>query len=138
MICEDAERMPRRGTKGSCGYDIYLPQDVRLSRWKWTFIDLKVRMEEGDIPSWHFGMVVPRSSSGVKHGLRLRNTVGIIDSDYTMDTIKAMVKTDDWIPRTYKAGERVLQMIIVPYARIAGEIVPDKVRTGGHGSTGKN
>lgn len=126
----------QRKTIYSCGYDIELPRDVKLSRWKWTKIDLSVQMKEGEILPGHFGLLVPRSSSGVKYGLRLRNTVGIIDSDYTMDTIKATVKTEHWIPHKFKKGERLFQLIVVCHDLIPNEEKPTEERVGGHGSTG--
>ena len=136
MITAEGIDKPRRSTIDSCGYDIRLPCDVKLSRWRWKKIDLKLQMEPGDIPEGHFGLILPRSSTGGKRGMRMRNTGGVIDSDYTMDTIRATLKTDDWIPRTYHRGERVLQMIIIPYQTLPGEIAPTEARKGGRGSTG--
>lgn len=129
---------PKRATKGSCGYDLCLPYDVRLSRWKWTYIDLEVAMEKGDIKEGCFGWIVPRSSTGSKFGLRLRNTGGVIDHDYINRSIKAVIKTDHWIPKIFRKGDRILQLIIVPYDTIPGEDVPTEERKGGIGSTGTN
>jgi len=99
-------------------------------------LDMGVMMDDGDIPGGCFGLVVPRSSTGSKNGLRMRNTVGIIDSSYTMDTIKATLLVDTGTPQIFFKNDRILQMIIVPYVTIASEIPPDKERKGGYGSTG--
>lgn len=128
--------LPARKTKGSCGYDIYCPKAINLSRFIPVDLDLGIMMEPGDIPEGHFAMIVPRSSLGSKYGLRLRNTIGIIDSDYTMDTIKASLYVDSPEGKGFRKNDRILQMIIVPFATIPGEEEPTEERTGGIGSTG--
>lgn len=127
---------PVRKTKGSCGYDIHCPKDVNLSRFIPVDLDLGIQMEPGDIPEGCFAMIVPRSSTGSRYGLRLRNTVGIIDSSYTMDTIKASLYVDCPEGMVFRKNERILQMIVVPYATIPGEAEPTEERVGGLGSTG--
>ena len=125
--------LPVRKTKGSCGYDFECPGNIVISAGKWKYIDLGVMMDKGDIPDGYVGMIVPRSSMGFKHGFRLRNTVGIIDSDYIGVSIKASVTADE--DMVIKKGDRILQMIIVPFAIIPGEEVPTEDRVGGIGST---
>ena len=130
--------LPVRKTKGSCGYDIYCPANIMLSAGTWTKIDTGILMELGDIPEGCFGMIVPRSSMGNRYGLRLANTVGIIDSDYTIDTIKAMITVDERISNVViEQNDRILQMVIVPYSTMPNEIMPINERIGGHGSTGR-
>lgn len=139
--------VPRRQTVGSAGYDFYLPTDVTFHRWKTTSIDTGVYIEKGtkvdfgDGPTdrWVF-VLCPRSGLGTRHGTRFRNTVGIIDSDYTgpEHTIKADMTSDDpWEhPLKLDKGDRFAQGIFLPYGTVVGETVPDAVRNGGHGSTG--
>ena len=134
MTIEGVEA-PRRKTIGSCGYDIYCPCDCVIYHNP-TTLDLGILMEPGDIPEGHFAMLVPRSSTGAKEGLHLRNSIGIIDSSYTMDTIKATLYVDSNTPKIFFKNSRILQMIIVPYGIIASEIPPSEERTGGYGSTG--
>lgn len=131
---------PIRKTKGSCGYDISCPEDVDIYNGTWVNLDLGILMEKGDIPDGYCALIVPRSSMGVKIKLRVANTVGVIDSDYTMDTIKAMVTVD--VSDQGKKGvslrrnDRILQMVLVPFGVIATERPPTKERVGGYGSTG--
>lgn len=138
--------LPTRKTIGSCGYDIYCPKDIRLFPDEWINLDLGILMEKGDIPEGYCALILPRSSTGVKYKLRLANTCGVIDSDYTMDTIKAMITGYDWIyswrgshkiPTTIiDKNTRILQMILVPFGIIQSEIPPTEERVGGIGSTG--
>ncbi len=130
--------LPRRQTEDSCGYDVYAPCDMEITH-KATKYDLGILMEPGDIPKGYLAMIVPRSSTGNK-GLCIRNTVGIIDSDYTMDTIKATLYIDDHGPDDnlfFSKNQRILQMILVPHGIIPTEIPPTQKREGGIGSTGQ-
>lgn len=130
--------LPRRKTKGSCGYDIHCPQDITIHRDEWVSLDLGILMEPGDIPEGCFAQILPRSSMGIKYKLRLANTGGIIDSDYTMDTIKAMITGYDPNSPEIHIGknDRILQMILIPFRTIPNEEPPIEERRGGYGSTG--
>jgi len=138
--------LPVRKTKGSCGYDIHAPCDMSLTVFPKKY-DLGILMEKGDIPEGHYAQILPRSSTG-NDGTVLANTCGVIDSDYTMDTIKAKLymsinnalNEDGTIDVTktldFKKNDRILQMIVVPFDTIPSEEVPTEERKGGHGSTG--
>lgn len=135
----DGVELPQRKTDGSCGYDIRCPMDLDIPSGCWMQIDTGIQMEPGDIPDGYFAMIAPRSSMGNKYKLRLANTVGIIDSDYTMDTIKAMftVETEDRKDVSFQKNERIFQMIVVPFGLLSCDIPPERKRTGGVGSTGR-
>lgn len=84
-------------------------------------------------------LVLPRSSWGSK-GLVLANTVGLIDSDYRGEIFLAMYnRTDKAL--SIKEGDRIAQMIFVPYYMAVLSVV-DKFSdvtergAGGFGSTG--
>jgi dUTP pyrophosphatase len=93
----------------------------------------------GDI----FGMVVPRSSVGHKLNIMLGNTTGIIDSDYQGEILLSLHNRSDRTSRTIEAGERMAQMIFLPYLRATGiEVVTEFDSStargeGGYGSTGR-
>lgn len=143
----------RRKTHDSCGYDIATPVDLYFTAGEWQDVDLKLYLEHCSAMSlpaypqdgvytplflhkW-FMMIVPRSSMGMKYGLRLANTVGIIDQDYVGpdNTIKARLCTD--VNVTITAGTRILQGILIPFGVFDDEEPPTEVRTGGIGSTGQ-
>ncbi len=71
--------MPKRATKGSAGYDFFLPFDLELPPQRSIAIPtgIRVEIEEG----WAL-KIYPRSGLGFNYRLQLDNTVGIIDSDY--------------------------------------------------------
>jgi dUTP pyrophosphatase len=127
------EYIPKRMKIGDCGYDVYLNEDIDFKAGEYQTIDTGVMLEDGDISSNCFVMVVPRSSMGMKYGLRLRNTIGIIDSGYR-ESIKASLCTD--VDVYLNKGTRIMQMIVVPFGLIAAETSPTEIRVSGIGSTG--
>lgn len=146
MICEKKVDIPRRATMYSAGYDFHAPHDIKLMPGEWTIVDTGVRfdgteevrcpMERPELTifarQWAM-LIIPRSSYGFKYGLRMRNSVGLIDMDYR-DTIKASLTVDE--PLIIKKGDRFLQGIIVPFGIFRGEEKPTSERKGGIGSTG--
>lgn len=88
-------------------------------------------------PGW-FLACLPRSGLGFKYGMTLRNTMGVIDSDYyhadNEGHIMASIKVD--VPVTLQAGDRFMQGIFMPYGISENGNSSMEKRTGGMGSTG--
>lgn len=102
-----------------------------------------------EIPEGYVGLVFPRSSLS-RLDIALSNCVGVIDSGYRGEvTVKfkpAMLFNREQRPiilnnRIYEVGERVAQIIIIPYPQItfieADELSETERGTGGYGSSGK-
>ena len=92
-----------------------------------------------EIPEGYVGLVFPRSSIS-KYDMHLRNSVGVIDSGYRGEIIvKFGYKADGTL---YKMGDKVAQLIILPYPQITFEEVEELSETergtGGFGSTTVN
>jgi dUTP pyrophosphatase len=92
-----------------------------------------------EIPRGYVGLVFPRSSIR-KYQLKLSNSVGVIDSDYRGEIQATFKKTSGFFSKAYLAGERVCQIIILPYPQIkfneVQELSETNRGTGGFGSTG--
>jgi dUTP pyrophosphatase len=90
-----------------------------------------------EIPRWHVGLLFPRSSV-YKTGQSLTNCVGVIDSGYRGEIM--MKFTLSRFQREYDIGDRVGQLIIIPYPKIQFKEVTELTLTdrgnGGYGSTG--
>lgn len=130
-------KLPVRSTAGSAGYDFFIPYQptspigddpVKLS----TGIRCKIE------PGWVL-ILVPRSGLGFKHGMRLVNTVGVIDQDYyyadNEGHIMAKISASD--PFWLHQDDRFMQGIFLPYGVAAQDAPLSNERTGGFGSTGK-
>lgn len=154
MKCDYGEEfVPRRATIGSAGYDFVSPDEYELKPNEWTFIDTGVRLcDEGirrvdysigdpvgttmmpvGVGHW-FMAIVPRSGLSFNYGLRIINTVAIIDMDYR-DTIKLKITVEE--PYSLAKGERFAQGLIIPFGIFRDEIKPETTRNGGFGSTGR-
>ena len=90
-----------------------------------------------EIPDGHVGLLFPRSSIS-KMALTLANSVGVIDSNYRGE-VKLRFK-DAFKGRNYNIGDRVGQILILPYPKIELTEVDELSNTtrgsGGFGSTG--
>ena len=90
-----------------------------------------------EIPEGYVGLVFPRSSIANTH-LTLSNSVGVIDSGYRGEVMAKFRKGGS---RGYNVGERIAQLIILPYPEVvfeeAEELSESDRGTGGYGSSGK-
>lgn len=129
--------VPKRATKGSAGYDFYLPYDISIKAKESVTVDTGIRckIEDGYVLSLY-----PRSSLGFKYGLQLRNTVGVIDSDYynadNYGHIKAKLINTGNEDITLEKGKAFMQGIFTKYY-LAEEDEVREERKGGFGSTNK-
>lgn len=150
---------PIYGTKESCGLDLALQYPITIRPNSVTSIDFCFAAQ---VPVNHGGFILPRSSKGSKEGLGLRNTITLIDSDYTGNW-KATITRDIWelisdehfeLLDRYKvqlannevewripAGTYLFQVAILPYTKVDVKVDEDHVfeeterGSGGHGST---
>jgi len=89
-----------------------------------------------EIPEGYVGLVFPRSSIA-KYDMHMRNSVGVIDSSYRGSILVKF----GFLPEgtLYKMGDKIAQLIILPYPQITFEEVTELSETergeGGFGST---
>lgn len=86
-------------------------------------------------------LLVPRSGLGIKHGIILANTIGVIDSDYQGE-IGIGIHNRGHAPYTIEPGERICQMMFTPvtqaYLHVVAEFSQESQRgAGGFGHTGR-
>lgn len=93
-----------------------------------------------EIPTDHVGLLFPRSSVRNYH-LALSNCVGVIDSGYRGEVQLTFTKTKGMESKFYNVGDRIGQMIIIPYPQVQLMEETDLSETergeNGFGSTGK-
>ena len=94
-----------------------------------------------EIPEGYVGLVFPRSSNH-KKGVILTNCVGVIDSGYRGEVSFKFkeIALGNFSNVAYKVGDRIGQIIIMPYPRIefieVEELSETERGTNGYGSTG--
>lgn len=136
----DELMLPQRATKGSAGYDFYVPCKMVIKPGQTITIPtgIRVKIDEG----WVLKLY-PRSGLGFKYGLQLRNTVGIIDSDYYYSDNEGHIfaKVTNRSKKEFdliklNAGTAFMQGVFVEYG-VTYDDDADGVRNGGFGSTSK-
>lgn len=93
-----------------------------------------------EIPEGHVGLIFPRSSNS-KTDLYLTNHVGVIDSGYRGEIMFKFRAVKSVFPKEYVVGDKVGQIIIMPYPAVqfveVDELSSTERGEGGFGSTGK-
>ncbi len=129
--------IPTKGSEYSAGYDLHALNDEVIFPHNTTKVSTGLAIE---IPEGYFGGVFARSGLAVKKGLRPANCVGVIDSDYRGEVIVLLHNDTDKYQLINK-GDRIAQLVILPYLSVEFEEVEELVATkrgdGGFGSTGK-
>lgn len=131
--------MPTYGSSCAAGADLYAlaDEDIVIGAGKTVFIRTGIAME---IPEGFVGLVFARSSMGAKRNLAPANKVGVIDSDYRGE-IRVVLHNHGDTEQTVCPGERIAQLVIVPYLKAEFNEVSFLSDTergdGGFGSTGR-
>lgn len=129
--------LPTRAHPGDAGLDLYSAVDVDVRPGEREMVPTGVAVA---IPEGHAGLVLPRSGLASRHGLTLANAPGLIDAGYRGEVICATVNLDREHPVRIQRGDRIAQLLVVPFADLApgwaGQL-PDSDRgEDGFGSTG--
>lgn len=137
--------IPRYAKQGDAGLDL-------TATSKWHDDDGNVCYGFGlafEIPEGYAGLVFPRSSNSKKF-LALSNAVGVVDSGYRGE-VTAKFKPSaiyrnghnidtPYEPSEYEIGDRVAQLLILPYPKInlieSEELSETERGAGGYGSSG--
>ena len=131
--------LPRRATAGSAGYDFFIPFDLVLRPGQSAVVPTGIRAVIND--GW-FLMLVPRSGLGTRYRMRLDNTAGIIDSDYSEAEneghimVKITNESLDDAVMSIEKGKAFVQGIFIPYGITSDDNALSR-RKGGFGSTDK-
>ena len=91
-----------------------------------------------ELPPWHVALLFPRSSV-YKTGQTLTNCVGVVDSGYRGEIM--LKYTLSPYGKEYEIGDRVGQLVIMPYPRIdfveVDKLTASERGNTGYGSTGR-
>ncbi|AOB33767.1 deoxyuridine 5'-triphosphate nucleotidohydrolase [Bordetella sp. H567] len=134
------EFLPAYATPGAAGLDLRacLESPLTLDPGATALVPTGLAIHIGD--PGYAAMILPRSGLGHKHGIVLGNLVGLIDSDYQGQLMVSTWNRGD-TTFTLHPMDRLAQMVIVPVAQVAFEVVADFPTSdrgaGGFGSTGR-
>ncbi len=127
--------IPSYSKEGDAGMDL-TAVDMNITE---DFISYKTGLAF-QIPKNYVGLLFPRSSNS-KKDLLLTNSVGVIDSGYRGEIEFRYKRTVADSAKIYEIGDRVGQIMIIPYPQIkiieVENLEESERGEGGFGSTGK-
>jgi dUTP pyrophosphatase len=132
-------RAPERTRAGDAGFDLRCVEAFALAPGERAVVPTGVAIA---LPEGHAGLVVPRSGLAAKHGLSVVNGPGLIDPNYRGEVKVVLVNLGDE-PFAAEAGDRIAQLLVVPFAAPPVTVVDelphggDDRGAGGFGSSGR-
>lgn len=126
---------PLRAHKTDAGADLVTAEAFSLVPGEAKMIELGTAI---DLPEGYVGIIVSRSGLGSR-GIRLRNSVGVIDPAYKSD-MKAIVENVSNVKHRFEVGDRIAQLLVVPIVTpefVKGRGSWPKEERGGFGSSGR-
>lgn len=138
----DNIKLPSRAEHLSAGYDFFTPISLRLLPQTTITIPTGIKVVL-DSDKWL--AIVPRSGLGFKYSLGLSNTIGVIDSSYSLADneghIMAKLSNNNYEEKelTLTEGKAFMQGIIMSYYTTEDDkdTVGKEKRIGGFGSTNR-
>lgn len=137
--CKDMNvELPKRKTKKSAGYDFFAIEDFTLYPNKLCIVPtgVKAYMEDNEVLYLHI-----RSSVAFKRGVRMLNSIGVIDADFVDNpdnegeiSLGLLSHNDDIVH--IQKGERIAQGVFHKFL-ITDDDDAEGQRVGGIGSTDK-
>jgi dUTP pyrophosphatase len=128
---------PKYATDGAGCFDLFSPVDGDVDPLGSLTVDIGVAFE---FPLGYTLLVFSRSGHGAKHGIRLANGTGVIDSDYRGSVKVALTSHNRYDIFRFSAGDRIAQAMLVPTPLVhlieVDELSQTERGTGGFGSTG--
>ena len=136
-ILEPGAVLPTRANEGDAGLDLRAAEPATIGPSERAAVGTGLAVE---IPSGHAGLVLPRSGLALEHGISMVNAPGLIDSGYRGELRVLLLNTDREAPFDVSPGDRIAQLLIVPYADAtpveAAELSESARGARGFGSTG--
>ena len=133
-------KLPQQATASSAGCDFFMPFNLNFEAGSRFRIATGIRWVT-DTDGSDRGkvlLIMPRSGLGFRYGIRLTNTVGVIDADYCDSENEGHIivsldnPSDTTVPLA--EGKAFAQGIVVAY-EIPDGAGSDESRSGGFGST---
>lgn len=134
---DPAAALPRRARDGDAGLDLAANADLVLGPGERGLVPTGLAVA---IPDGYAGLVLPRSGLASRRGLTLANAPGLIDAGYRGEVTLSVVNLDPREKVEIQRGDRIAQLVVVPFAQAEPVLVEDLPETsrgvGGFGSSG--
>jgi dUTP pyrophosphatase len=104
--------LPHRAHPEDAGLDLASAEDVVIPAGGRALVDTGLALA---LPPGTVGMVCPRSGLAARHGVTVLNGPGIVDAGYRGPIKVALHNSDLSEPFTLHAGDRIAQLVVVPF-----------------------
>lgn len=142
---DERAQLPTYATDGAACFDLHalLPEGLDLviiEPGEALTINTGLKFE---IPHGYVMQVFSRSGHGFKHGVRLANCTGIIDSDYRGEVMVRLCNDCTWSADFFEVrhGDKIAQAMLVLLPKFdiieVNELSDTERGAGGFGSTGR-
>lgn len=133
----DGAPIPEYAHDGDAAVDLRAADDCYIESGDWHVVPTGIKVA---IPDGYAAFVLPRSGLATKQGLTLVNSPGLIDSGYRGEIGVPLFNVNRTVGRRIRKGDRIAQLMFVPFARAEFEQVDElddtQRGTGGFGSSG--
>ena len=131
--------VPSNARPGDAGLDLCAVHDVDLAAAGGRgIVGTGIAVE---LPWGHAALVLPRSGLARNHGVTCLNAPGLIDAGYRGELQVLLVNTDPTTPYTVHAGDRIAQLLVVPFPAVelveVDELAPSERGDRGWGHSGR-
>ncbi len=110
---ENCPGMPKYAYPGDAGFDLMSTEATEIAPGERKVVKCGFSMA---IPEGFAGLVIPRSGLAAKHGISVVNAPGLVDSGYRGEIQVILLNTDKHNSFNISIGDRIAQMMIVPFA----------------------
>ena len=136
----DGAATPKYATEFSAGLDLSCASDEPITVRPGEIVKIPTGIAAEYTGDDVVLLIFVRSGLATKHGISLANSVGVVDPDYRGEIMVSVINNskDEYV---INPGDRIAQLVLVPFVRAEVEVVPELTETergaGGFGSTGK-
>lgn len=132
--------VPKYETSDAAGMDLTAVSEKAFFNGSTNYVEYGTGLAF-EIPRGYIGIICPRSSISSNTSTMLSNSIGIIDADFRGEV---KLRFRDFLTagnKRYKIGDRIGQLIIIPYPKVELLVVDELSDTTrgseGFGHTGK-
>lgn len=129
--------LPHRAHADDAGLDLASAEELEIPAGGRALVETGLALA---LPPGTVGLVCPRSGLAARHGITVLNGPGIVDAGYRGPIKVALHNTDVSEPFRLHIGDRIAQLVVVPFLAPALQEVEDLEETdravAGFGSSG--
>jgi dUTP pyrophosphatase len=122
VVLGEGAILPYRAHAHDAGLDLISAEELVLPAGGRALVGTGV---SAALPEGTVGLVCPRSGLAVRHGVTVLNGPGVVDAGYRGEIRVPLINLDREADVTIHPGDRIAQLVIVPFVAPRLEVVTD-------------